>query len=398
MIQGAGVELAAARARSHASNLDSYIDSMCVTAGLATRLGGTTKCPSALKREEFQELLQTGFGEISLGCRGYVQLVFEERLRDSKFRNASTSVQSVVSGILTLEGAGSKLFSYLILGSGAANAFYDISRLDPLKGMSTENILRIVNRRQSAFEAAATRQTISSRSQLIRLWQEYQWICSPLSISSDFNTLAVATLEDRRVDFTKEAAKQVSLITQTQERIRQLDPNKGIVGPKKNTPDPNALGTSERSLGPDIGNLQAALCRKPTGRIDNLTRQTINTWRVTADPSLTAAQLNEGLTEKEVSQLLGNGSCTSLGYKTEFERAYFYDAPALAKRESFSKVEGERTARFENLMKIIGVANEGRDSNRLTPGIRKKIEEKRKELGLAPGDFVDEHLLKHAPQ
>ncbi|KVK40202.1 MULTISPECIES: hypothetical protein [Agrobacterium] len=399
LVRGAGLELSANRAQRHVTNLDAYIDTMCVAAGLAVKSGGMTRCTSNPDETQYQALLQAGFGEISLGCRGYIQFVFEERLRDDQFRKASSSVQSFISGILTLEGAGSKLFSYLILGSGAANTFYDVTRLDPLRGMSTENILRIVTQRQSAFEAAAVGRRLSSRSQLVRLWHEYQWICSPLSISSDFNTLAIATLENRKVDFAQDASKLVSGIAQTQAGVQKFDPNKGLLGPKKSAPDQNALGLNERALGgDDIGTLQEALCQKPTRRFDSETRKAITAWRTTVTPNLIAVQLNEGLSYKEIQQLLDSGNCTSLGYKTVFERAYLHDAPALTNGGVYKTVEAERTTRFDYLMKILNISSENRDSNRLTKAIRLKIEEKRKEFGLPPGDVVDADLLKKHPQ
>ncbi|KEQ08278.1 hypothetical protein GV67_00055 [Pseudorhizobium pelagicum] len=363
---------------------------MCRDAGLLTA-GVPPRCQ--LSSDSYTPLLQAGFGEIRLGCRAYVQFLFQERLRDRQFKNGTTAIQAFISGVLTLEEAGARLFSYLILSSTAANAFYDTSRLDPLEGLTVQNILKIVDERQNAFEQAALARNISSRPQLIRTWREFQWICTPLSITTDFNELALASVEGRAVDFQADARKTLEAIAPVIQNVRAFDPRKPLTPAPVGTAVVGAVNDVERKLEAfQVETIQAALCVTPDRKFGPATRRAIRQWRM--EPTVTVAVTDEkaGLTPKEIDSLLRPPTCSDLGFKSAFERRIFHDAAWDLPNASAESVKLYRTRVIAELATKLSVAvPSGED--RITPDLRRAIQKKRQSLQLQ-GDYIDFQLFK----
>lgn len=389
--RGAGVQLDTRRAVATTRNLLAYIDTMCRNAGISDAAGG---CPARIDQDNYSILLQAGLGEINLGCRSYVQFVFEQRSQGEQFKSSTSAVQAFLSGIFSIEGGGARLFSYLILGSTAANAFYDISSVDPLRGMTPSNILLIVTERQRTFESALVGKKITSTPQLFRVWHEYQWLCSPLSISSDFNTLAVAAIEGRKVDFRTDAQVLADSITGTRQAVSKFDENAGLKKQKSPAPLPNAVGPVENTLVPkQVGDIQEALCAKRSETLDVGTRGLINDWRRAVT---TTARMTEGLTKEESDYLIKESSCRELGYRSWYERAVFYDSPVFAQNSTDALVVAKRASEYERLMKYLKL-NSTPGTVRFTSPIRNAITEKQKELKVAPTGIIDEAFYRAIP-
>ncbi len=351
-------------------------------------------CPSSLDTTGYQTMLQAGFNEINSGCKAYVQFIFEERMRERRFKTSNSAIQAFISGVLTLEGAGTELFSYLILSSTAANAFYDASRIDPLQGMTVENILKIVSERQAAFEKAALARAVTSSPQLVRVWREYQWLCTPLAINSDFNALAAASIDGTRVDFDADARKLVDGITGTIERVQKFDPNKGLTPAPQTAPVDGTLNIVEKNLSEAaVKKLQSALCTGSDGNFGPGTRVAINEWRrATSADGLTDAELNQGLSPNDAVYLTQAASCTSLGYKTAYERGYLYDAPALEEGATTVSVATRRAERLVSIATKLG-ASISATSIRMDASLRTAIQKKREDLKLSKGDYIDHEFI-----
>ncbi|MBY5863826.1 hypothetical protein HFN58_03280 [Rhizobium leguminosarum] len=395
-MRGPGYELNAQRAAGTSRDLYAYMSVMCADAGIAPVTAGYARgCPSRLEANGYQTMLQAGFNEINSGCKAYVQFIFEERMRERRFKSSNSAIQAFISGVLTLEEAGTRLFSYLILSSTAANAFYDASRIDPLQGMTVENILKIVNERQAAFERVALSRAVTSSPQLVRVWREYQWLCTPLAINSDFNALAAASIDGTKVDFDADARKLVNRITGTIEGVKKFDPGKGLTPSPKTASVNGAVNAFEKGLKTDeVMDLQSALCTARDGGFGQATRAAINAWRLgLADDEPTDAQLNQGLLPMEFAYLRRNGSCASLGYKTAYERGYLYDTPAFeheANTTSTATGRAERLAFIAKQLKVeIGIG-----TIKIDTALRGAIHKKREEFGLPKGDDIDRPFVK----
>ncbi|MBY2937933.1 hypothetical protein HF279_36455 [Rhizobium leguminosarum] len=396
-MRGAGTELNAQRAGGTSRELYAYMSIMCADAGL-TPASATyvTGCPNRLDADGYKTMLQAGFNEINAGCRAYIQFVFEERMRERRFKSSVSAIQAFISGVLTLEDAGTRLFSYLILSSSAANAFYDASRIDPLQGMTVENILKIVNKRQVAFERAVASRAVTSSPQLVRVWREYQWICTPLSISSDFNNLAVATVDGRKVDFDEDARRLVDSITGTIARVTKFDPKVGLTPAPKVVSAEGAVSAIERALNPDdeVVKIQSALCVAPDRKFGRETRAAINIWRrmTSKDNKIDDATLNAGMSTDEVGYLVGTASCASLGFKTAVERGYVYDAPAREQNANTASIASGRAQNLLNIAQALGV-NVSPGESQITPDMRQAIRKKRESEKLRKGDYIDYELF-----
>lgn len=396
LMRGPGYELNAQRASGTSANLYAYMRAMCADAGLAPLSTGYAKvCPSSLDSTGYQTMLQAGFNEINSGCKAYVQFIFEERMRERRFKSSNSAIQAFISGVLTLEGAGTKLFSYLILSSTAANAFYDASRIDPLQGMTVENILKIVNERQTAFEKAAMSRAVTSSPQLVRVWREYQWLCTPLAINSDFNTLAAASIDGTRIDFDADARKLVEGITGTIARVQKFDPSKGLTSTTKTSVVDGAVNAIEKALTKnEVMSLQSALCAVRDGTFGPDTRAAINLWRRgLTDGEPTDAQLNQGLSTAEVLYLRRNESCISLGYTTAYERGYMYDTPAFGSEANHTLIASERADRLGFIAKQLNIEI-ALGTFKIEPALRAAIRKKREEFGLRKGDDIDRAFVK----
>lgn len=395
LMRGPGYELNAQRASGTSANLYAYMQVMCADAGLAPVSATHAKgCPSSLDATGYQTILQAGFNEINLGCKAYVQFVFEERMRESRFKSTNSAIQAFISGVLTLEDAGTRLFSYLILSSTAANAFYDASRIDPLQGMTVENILKIVDERQAAFEKAATSRAITSSPQLVRVWREYQWLCTPLAINSDFNSLAAASIDGNKVDFDADARKVVNRITGTIEAVKKFNENEGLKPTPKTASVDGAVSAVEKELMPDqVMRIQSALCTARDGSFGQGTRAAINVWRrMFAQGKLEDAELNKGLPSSDIAYLLHTPSCSSLGYKTAVERGFLYDAPALEKTATTASVASGRAQNLLLIAEKLGVSISTGET-RIDAGLRAAIKKKREALALPKGDYIDYELF-----
>ncbi|MBY5834758.1 hypothetical protein HFN47_35505 [Rhizobium leguminosarum] len=395
-MRGPGTELNAQRAAGTSRELYAYMSIMCADAGLAPASANyVTGCPNRLDADGYRTMLQAGFNEINAGCRSYIQFVFEERMRERRFKSSVSAIQAFISGVLTLEEAGTKLFSYLILSSSAANAFYDASRIDPLQGMTVENILKIVNKRQAAFERAAASRAVTSSPQLVRVWREYQWICTPLAISSDFNSLAAATVDGRKVDFDADARRLVDSITDTIGRVKKFDPNIGLTPAPKVVSVEGAVSAIEKALKPDeVMKIQSALCVAPDRKFGQDTRAAINVWRrmTSKENKIDDAKLNEGMSTNEVDYLVRTVSCVSLGFKTAVERGYVYDAALREDKATTASVASGQAKNLLNIAQALDVKI-SLGETRITPDMRLAIRKKREGLALQKGDYIDYELF-----
>ncbi|MDK4717784.1 hypothetical protein PH552_00280 [Rhizobium sp. CNPSo 3968] len=396
LLRGPGYELNAQHASISSSQLFAYMKVMCRDAGLSySSYGEYSGCPGSMKPEGYQALLQAGYNEIDLGCRQYIQIVFEARVRESQFKSTNSLIQAFISGVFTLESAGPKLFSYLVLSSSAANAFYDASMIDPLQSMTIENIMSVVEKRQQAFSRATAAGGISSQPQVVRAWREYQWLCTPISINSDFNALAAAGADGRRVDFDADALRVVAGITGTVKKVQKFNPGNGLEPAPKVPPADNAVGVFEKALSDsEVKKLQSALCTTTGGGFGPATRAAINAWRTgSASTQVTDSDLNKGLGDKDVKYLLNTKSCASLGYKSAYERAFLYDSPALSLGPGTpsSEVAGVRAREIAFLANALNVSV-STGATTVEPPLRDAIRKKRKELNLK-GDYIDQEFL-----
>lgn len=396
LTRGPGLALDASRASRASSELYSYISVMCIDAGYT--LASETNpegCPNNLSFEANQVMLSAGFNEINLGCKSYVQFIFEERWRKRSFKSNNSAIQSFIGGVLTLEDAGTRLFSYLVLSSAAANAFYDASRIDPLQGMSVQNILKIVNRRQAAFERAASSRQISSRPQLVRLWREYQGFCTPLSINSDFNALAAASIDGTEVNFDTDAKRVIDGIADTITNVQTFDPDKGLTAISGSTVVDGSIGAAEKALtSGQVRKLQLALCISLDGVFGPGTRSAIDEWRkATSAEELTDTDLNQGLTAKDVRYLIDSNSCSSLGYNSAFERGYLYDDAALQVTATEASINNSRANKTSQIASKLGVSIVSGATN-VNSVLRAAVQQKREEFGMPAGTYIDYAFFK----
>ncbi|MDU0365325.1 hypothetical protein RWK44_33695 [Rhizobium sp. 25PS6] len=395
LMRGPGYELNAQRAAGTSRDLYAYMSVMCADAGLAPVTAGYARgCPSRLEANGYQTMLQAGFNEINSGCKAYVQFIFEERMRERRFKSSNSAIQAFISGVLTIESAGTQLFSYLILSSTAANAFYDASRIDPLQGMTVENILKIVDERQAAFEKAAASRAITSSPQLVRVWREYQWLCTPLAINSDFNALAAASIDGTKVDFDADARKVVNRITGTIEGVKKFNQDEGLKPTPKAGSVDGAVSAVEKELTNDqVMRLQSALCTTRDGSFGQGTRAAINVWRrMFSKGKLEDAELNQGLSSNDILYLLHTPSCSSLGYKTAAERGFLYDAPAMEKTATTVSVASGRAQNLLLIAEKLGVSISTGET-KIDSGLRAAIKKKREALTLPKGDYIDYELF-----
>lgn len=371
-LEGPRPELDSEDLEGFAERQSGAVDQLLILAGLQQK--------PAPGSNDWQAVVDAGILYVDQVCEEYIGALFWfDRWRDSAKSGVALTGASA-SAAMGILGAAAEAIALTATAFGLTTALIDVGANTVLYNIEPSAVRSALEQAQAAYrDGLAQRDGLyDNQAAALAAVQGYLALCLPASLETMINT-AVA-----QADIGETVTDLQNPVPSIRVRPRELDVRAPLPPPPPIPLESRIEGAQgdELALPREQGRIiQSALCVTPDGAFGQNTRDAIALYR-RARSGLSADDptLRQPLTQREIVELLGAGSCESeRGYRTAYERF------------AFPTEEGVRALQTLIDERLAGPALQA--TGRFDDATRTAIRELQQEFGLAETGTLTPELL-----